>query len=140
MDVAAARPARPGPARYAGRQARQAEQREALREVDQVGVVAQAGAGGLETLGGSGDGDARAQPPPELGLPGGVGGDPRRRRPRAQAREHLRPVERVAVEQVGDVARGAQTTRAADGIGRLAVAAEVRGQARQPRLADGRRR
>jgi hypothetical protein len=116
----------------AGRQSRQTEQRKALRQVDQPRLVTEPRTGALQPLGGIGRGDALAQAPPQLGLPGGIARDARvvARGPRA---DQLRPVQRVAVEQVGDVANGGEPPRAP---GRIVRPAEVLGQATQPRLGE----
>ena len=123
-----------------GGQAREAEQRQPRRQRHQVRLRAQARARGLQPLGRTVDPDPRTQPPPQLGLPQRlVGQRPARAveilapRPRAH---HLRPVQRVAIEQLGDVAHRAQPPRAPRLVALLVAGAEVRGQARQPRLAE----
>ena len=105
----------------------QPEQAEARRQIGELGLIAQARARAREALGGVGLGDAGAQPAEQLGLPGGVVRDAGvvARRPRA---DHLRPVQRVAVEEVGDVAHGREAARR--------VAAEVGGEALQPQLGE----
>ena len=90
-----------------GRQPGEAEDRDARREVDEGGVGAQARARCVHALGEIRDADPGAQAPPELRLPL-VGVCPGR--PRAN---HLGPVQRVAVEQVGEVAQGGEAPCAA---------------------------
>ena len=98
----------------AGRQPRQAEQRDALGEGGERGVGSQPLARGLEPLGGARLGEPRAQPPPQLRLPRGLGGHvDLAARPPAH---HRRPVQRVAVEQLGEVADGREAARAAVGV------------------------
>ena len=75
-------------------------------QVDEPGLVAQPRARALEPLGRAGRADPLAQPPPQLGLPRGVGRACRRRRPARPRADHLGPVQRVAVEQVGEVPDG----------------------------------
>ena len=100
-------------------QPREAEQREPGGEVDDRGVLAQARAGGGHACGRPGLGDGLVEAPPQLGLPAVVlAGRPRR--------EHLRAVERIGVEQVGDVADGREPARTAG----------VRGERAEPRLAE----
>ena len=50
--------------------------------------------------------------------------------------EHLGAVQRVAVEQIAEMADRAEAARPAGGVGRVPGAAQVRGQAVQPRLAQ----
>ena len=73
--------------------------------------------------------EPRAQPAPELRLPGGlVRQVDLAARPPA---DHRRPVQRVAVEQLGEVPDGREAARAAVGVVR---GAEVDREAAQPRL------
>ena len=111
----------------AAREAGQPEHAEARRQVGQIRLFAQAGTCAREALGRIGLADAGAQTAVELGLPRGVGRDAGvvARDPGA---DHLRAVERVAVEQAGEVTDG---RKAAAGM-----AAEVRGQALEPELAE----
>ena len=130
VDVAAGRE-RAQDVEVAGGEAREAEQREALGEVDERRVCAEPLAGGLEPLGGAGLGEASAQPPPQLRLPGRLGRHvDLAARPAA---DHRGAVERVAVEQLGEVADRGEAARAAVGV---VLAAEVDGEAAQPRLVE----
>ena len=90
-------------------------------------------------LGESGHADPLAQPPPQLGLPARVVGRTPpapscpSRRPGA---DHLRAVQRVAVEQLGEVAQRARgAARGAPGRP-SAGPPEVGGERREPRLAE----
>jgi hypothetical protein len=84
------------------RQARQAQHREAVREVREPGLVLEAPAGDREALGRARYREVRTEPTPQLRLPAGVlgqagvvsGGPPL---------EHPGPVQRVAVEEICDV-------------------------------------
>ena len=121
--------------RWPGRQPRQPEQRQPRRQVDDLRLLAQPRARALDPLGRIGHADPRAQPPPQLGLP-----RPARRhvpvlapRPRAH---HLGPVQRVAIEQLGEVPNRAEPPRPPRRVGVLAAATEMRGQAREPRLVE----
>ena len=70
-----------------------------------------------------------AQPPPQLRLPRGLRRDvDLAARPAAH---HRRPVQRVAVEQLGEVADGREAARAPV---RVVLLAQVAGEAAQPRL------
>ena len=69
--------------------------------------------------------EPRAQPPPQLGLPA-LASVARA----AHAAHHLRPVQRVAVEQLGEVADGGEARARRSASPR----AEVGGERRQPRL------
>ena len=110
----------------AGRQAREPEQREPRREVDEAAVGVQRPAGRAAPLRRPGHREPLAQPPPQLGLPVlALAGRP--------ALEHLRPVQRVAVEQLGHVADAREAPRAA-----VLVIAEVVGEQLQPRLVQRR--
>ncbi len=115
--------------RWPGREAGQAEERDALGEVAQRRRCAEPLARRLEPLGGAGVGEPLPQPPPQLGLPGRLFGHvdlaPR------PAAHHRRPVQRVAVEQLGEVADGGEPPRAPVGV---VLAAQVGRQAVQPRL------
>ena len=100
--------------RCAGGQPREAEQREPRREVGEARVGAQRPARrAARARRGSGTGSRVAQPPPQLGLPAGA----LARRPPL---EHLGPVERVAVEQPGDVADAREAPPAPRLVGRVA--------------------
>ena len=99
------------------------------------GVLAQARARGFEPLGGARLGQPLAQPPPQLRLPRGL-----RREVDLAARpaaHHRRPVQRVAVEQLGEVADGREAARAPV---RVVLVAQMDGEAAQPRLRPGTRR
>ena len=79
--------------------------------------------------------EPRAQPAPQLRLPGGlVRQVDLAARPPA---DHRRPVQRVAVEQLGEVPDGREAARAAVGVVR---GAEVDREAAQPGLVRGTRR
>ena len=113
----------------AGREAGQAEERDALGQVGQRRRCAEPLARGLEPLGGAGVGEPLPQPPPQLGLPGRLLGHvDLASRPAAH---HRRPVQRVAVEQLGEVADGGEPPRAPVGV---VLGAQVGRQAVQPRL------
>ena len=115
----------------AGGQSRQAEDRQALRQVDDRGLGAQARARLIEPLGRPRPTDALAQPQPQLRLPVLLVG--RRRGPSADL---VGPVQRVAVEQVGEVTDGGEAPRAPQRVGGRRVAAEVLAQHGQPRLPE----
>ena len=57
-----------------GRQTREAQHCEAVREVGELRLVPEPLAGRGEALGRARDPDVRTQPPPQLGLPAGVVG------------------------------------------------------------------
>ena len=121
-----------------GGQPREAEDRQAVRQLDELGLLAQARARGLDPLGRVGLAGAGAQPPPQLRLPARVGRQPRAGgvdvaavRPRA---DHAGALERVAVEQLGDVAHAREPPRLARRVGGVQRRAEVVGEAAQPRL------
>ena len=115
----------------AGRDPRQAEERDALGEGDERGLGSQPLARLLESLGGAGLVQSLPQPAPELGLPGGLGREvDLTARPAAH---HLRAVERVAVEQLGEVAEGGEP--AARG-GRRRRGCRGGPQVAQPRLVE----
>ncbi len=122
----------------AGRQAGQAEEREAGGQPGHLRLASQARAGPLEPLGRAGDRQPAAQAPPQFRLPAGVAGQGRAGRVDVVAgrpgAQHGRAVDRVAVEQVGGVAGAGEAARAAGGVGVRPGAAEVRGQRRQPGL------
>ena len=98
----------------AGRQPRQPEQRQPGGQVDERGSAAQPRARRLEALGRAGAADPLAQPPPQLGLPAASAAAGRRRRdaPLRPGPQHLRALERIAVEQAGQVADGGEAPRA----------------------------
>ena len=129
---------RPQHVEVAGREAGEAEQRHARGQRGQGGVLAQPRAGAGEPVGRPRLGDAVAQAPPQLGLPGGVRGQRAARavavvalRPGAH---HRGPVQGVAVEQVGEVADRAEAARPAHGVRGLGGPAQVVGQRREPGL------
>ena len=130
MDVAPGRE-RAQDVEVPGGEPREAEERDALGEVDERGVRPQALARRLEPLGGARLDQPLAQPPPQLGLPGGLRGHvDLAARPAA---DHGRAVQRVAVEQLGEVADGREAAGAPVGVGRRA---EVDREAAQPGLAQ----
>ncbi len=90
-----------------GRQAREAQDREAVREVGELRLVPEALAGGGEALGRARDLEVRTQPTPQLRLPAGVVGQAGVV-PRGPPRQHLRPVQRVAIEEPCDVPHRAE--------------------------------
>ena len=115
----------------AGRDPRQAEERDALGEGDERGLGSQPLARLLDSLGGARLVEALPQAAPELGLPGGLAGEvDLTARPAAH---HLRAVEGVAVEQLGEVAEGGEPAGAAVGV---VGVAEVDAQVAQPRLVE----
>ena len=130
MDVAAGRQ-RAQRVDMPGREPRQAEQRQPLGEIDERRVLAEPRTRAGEPLGRPGLGDRLAQTAPQLDLPGRVGRDAGVV-PRGPRADHVRPVERVAVEQVGDVSGRSRTSTP---LG-VAAAPEVLGEAAQPRLAE----
>jgi hypothetical protein len=98
----------------AGRDPRQAEERDALREVDERGVGLQSSACLLDSFGGARLANVLPQAAPELGLPRGLAREfDLAARPAAH---HLRAVERVAVEQLGEVAERGEPAGAAVGV------------------------
>ena len=120
----------------ARRQAREPEQRDALGEVEQRGVCAQP--------------LARAAPAARPGSArraarAGAATAPPAMRPRRRAStvaalpaaHHRRAVQRVAVEQLGEVADGREPARAPVGV---VLVAQVPREAAQPRLVAGTRR
>ena len=129
MDVAAGGE-RPQDREVSRRQPREPEQREPRGQVEQARLGREPGARRREPLGGAGQADPCAQPAPQLRLPvaGRAAGRP--------GQDELGPVQRVAVEQLGQVAHAAEPARAPQARGRVAVAvaAEVRGQRRRPWL------
>ncbi len=142
----ARRRARASTSRWPRRHPRQPEQRRAAR----AGRAARARArirahAGSRRSAGLGSADPLAQPPPQLE----PARRPRPRRPRraAHAAQHLRPVQRVAVEQVGELARRprsagpvARRRRAIAQVGRQRCAATARrGTRRRPRAAARQR-
>ncbi len=123
----------------AGGHSRQAEQRQPVGEVDERGPRDQPLARLARSLGGISDPDMHAEPPPELRLPrarrgqrpaGGI--DIGAASPRG---EHLRPVQRVSVVQVGEVADRRQAAGAPDRVGG-AGGPEVHRKHGQPRLRE----
>jgi hypothetical protein len=125
----------------ARRQPREAEHRQPLGQVDELGLLAQARAGGLDPLRRVGLAGAGAQAAPQLRLPAGVlrqlragGVDVLAGRPRA---DHRRALERVAVEQLGDVAHAREPARLPRRVGGVERRAQVGGEALQPRLVQG---
>ena len=115
----------------ARRQTRQAEEGHARRQVDEGRLGPQPRAGVVQPLGRARLADAFAQPPPQLGLPAVVAP----LRPRA---EHRRPMDGVAVVEIGDVPHAAQPARAPGRVRVGSRSAEVRRQRRQPGLAERR--
>ncbi len=111
------------------RQAGQAEQRQTLGQVEQLGALPDALARAAQPLGRARLPDPRAQCSPELGLP------PLARLPRPAA-HHVRAVHAVTVEQVGDVAHDAEPPRRLVGVG--ASALQVALQRGQPWLLQAR--
>src|SRR4051812_28568248 len=102
-------------AKSSRRKARQAEEREARRQLRKRGLLAKAGTSLLEPFRGTRLGKPITQASPELGLPDRVLGKiPPRSvgvlpvRPRAK---HLGSIEPVAVEQTGEVAYAAESAR-----------------------------
>ena len=127
----------------ARRKARQAEERDALGELEDAGLLTQPPARVGQALRRARGAHPRAQPPPELGLParavrkgrivavGVVAGGP--------GAEHARPVDAVAVEQVGDVAHAREAPPGALGLlggGAGPPPVQVGRQAREPRIAE----
>ncbi len=112
-----------------GGEAGQAEQRHPGGQGKLRRIRPKALAGGAQALGGAGLVDAVPQTPPQLGLPGDVGGYGTRGTggPGAQ---HLGAVDAVAVVQVGDVADGGESPAA--GVAGI----QVGRQRGQPRLAQ----
>ena len=90
-----------------GRQAREAQHCEAVREVGELRLVPEALAGDGEALGRARDLEVHTQPTPQLRLPAGVVGQAGVV-PRGPPRQHLRPVQRVAVEEPCDVPHRAE--------------------------------
>ena len=111
----------------ARRQPREAEERDALGEVEERGVCSQPLARRLQALGGARRGQPLAQPPPQLRLPRGLLGD----LAALPAAHRLRAVQRVAVEQLGEVADGREAARAPVGV---VLVAEVAREDVQPRF------
>ena len=97
-----------------GRQAGEPEQRDPGRQVGVGGAFAQPAAGALDPLGRAGPVDQCPDVAPGLGLPGGVGGQVVAEAVAGPAgvpvQHHGRPVDRVAVEQVGQVTGGGEAT------------------------------
>jgi hypothetical protein len=106
----------------------QAEDRDPLGELEPVGVALQDRAGLRQVLGRSRTPDPIAQVAPELGLPVG-------RVPVPPPQDHLRAVQRVAIEQVGEVADGGEAARPSEWVRRVP---EVGAQRAQPRLCQVR--
>ena len=141
----AARRQRPQNLEMAGRQARDPEQAQPRREFQQRRLLTQPRTGLRPPLGGPGERDPVAQPPPQRRLPrladrqqlpGGVGVAPV-----GPEAEHLRTVQRVAVEHLRQVAHDRQTPLARERIaapvpGGGPTAAQVIGQRCQPGLAE----
>ena len=114
----------------AGRQPGEAEQREPWREFQEIGLGPQAAASLTKTLGWALRPDALSQEQPELDLPAvlaelrGAGGP---------ALQHVRPVHRIAVEEVRHVPDAREPPGAIlFGAGLL----DVLGQRRQPGLVE----
>ena len=130
MDVAAGGE-RAEHVEVAAREPREAEQRDPRGQLEQPRLGDEPLAGRPRALRRARPPEPHAQPPPQLRLPARlVRQVDDALRPAA---DDLRPVQRVAVEQAGDVADGGEPPRAA----RLVVAlAEVHREAAQPRLAE----
>ena len=114
-------------------QPRQPEEREPRRQIDDPGLLPQPRTSALNPLGRIRNPDPRAQPPPELGLPHPVG----RHAPVLPASpgtNHLRPMQRVPIEQLREMPNGTEPPSPPRRIHVLARSPEMRGQARQPRL------
>ena len=110
-----------------GGQPRQPEDRDALGEVDDAGLGAQPRAGVLEALGRPGSADALAKREPQARLPVVLAGAVR-----GPAPDRVGAVQRVAVEQVGEVTDGGEPPRSPQRIGGAGVAAEMLGEQGQP--------
>ncbi len=99
------------------RQTGETEEREAPGQLSARRLFAQYRAGSLQSFRRARPGEPIAQAPPELGLPGGI----RRERTRRPVRvltggpgeQHLGAIERVPVEQLGEVPNAAEATRLA---------------------------
>ncbi len=115
----------------ARRQTRQPEQRHPRRQVDERRLSPQPRTGVLHALRRARLPDPLAQPSPQLGLPAAVASF----RPRQQ---HRRPMNGIAVVEIGDVPHAAQPARAPPRIRVGSRPAEVRRQRRQPRLSKRR--
>ena len=118
-----------------GGQPRQAEDAQPRREVQQRRRLAQPGARAVDALGDVGHADPRAQASPELGLPT-MRGLQRAVLARRPAADHLGAVQRVAIEQLGEVTQRRQAPRPAHRVGVRARAAEVVGERREPRRGE----
>ena len=124
------------------RQAREAEQRDPVGQIDQRAVVGQPLAGPPAALRRAGESDPGSQPPPELRLPrrpgrklaaGGVGVAPG-----SPGLEHLGAVKGITIEQPRQVADDAQPAGLADRVRLAGGTPEVGGEDRQPGLLDAR--
>lgn len=100
-----------------------------LRQIKEIGLLAQARARSLEALGGTGLRDALIQAPPQLGLPDGVVGEvlagPIRVLPLRPGADHLRSLQCVAVKEIGEVPDAAEPARPPGRVGVLSRSAQV---------------
>ena len=114
----------------AGREARQAEDGDLRREVDDARVGLEHLAGPFEPLGGPRLADARPQAAPEPSLPLLV----RRVLGRGPGPHGVGPVQRVPVEELGHMPDRREPTRSLERIGVLRRPSEMRGEQMHPRL------
>ena len=121
-----------------GGQARQAEHREPCRKVDKAGFALEPLARGVDPLGGIGLAHPLAESAPQVRLPGRVGREPLAGRPHVAALRprphHRRPLDGVAVVELGDVADAREPPRLPGGVRRVHRRPEVHRQVLQPRL------
>jgi hypothetical protein len=105
----------------ARRKAGEAEQGEPFGQVDQRRILGQGRAALDQALGRAGGADRLAQVAPQVGLPGHVVGELPAVTvlvaPVEPGQHHRRPVDGVAVEQVGQVADGGEPPVAVGGLG-----------------------
>jgi hypothetical protein len=122
----------------AGGQAGQAEDGQPDRQVGEAGVARQTRYGAVEAFRRAGRTDPLAQPPPQLGLPGRLGGQGPAGAVAVAARrpgpEHRGAVHAVAVVEVGHVADRTEAPGPPVGVGVGPGAAQVAGQGTEPRF------
>jgi hypothetical protein len=117
------------------RQPRQPKERQPRRQIDDPRLLAQARTSALHPLRLIRNLDSFAQPPPELRLP-----HPVRRHgavlPASPCTNHLRPMQRIPIEQLRKMPDRSEPPSPPRGIPLLLCSTEMRRQARQPGLPE----
>jgi hypothetical protein len=117
------------------RQARQPEEQDPRRQIDDPRLLPQPSTSALNPLRLVRNPNPRPQPPPQLGLPNPVGRHPAVL-PASPSPNHLRSMQRVPIEELREMPNRTEPPSPPRGIHLLTRSPQMSGQARQPRLPE----